>query len=100
MTPIHELLNRIRWDPEFGRGRLEIGFFDRHEGAIQRVAFRNVEFPMTGEHLFQFVDDAGQRRRVPFHRIREVWRDGARIWHRRASGAKAGDDGLSLGASR
>ena len=47
-----------------------------------------------GERLFHFVDDAGQHRRVPFHRIREVWRDGERIWHRRASGTKAGDNGL------
>ena len=39
MTPIHELLNRIRWDPEFGRGRFEIGFFDRHEGVIRCVSF-------------------------------------------------------------
>jgi len=94
MIPIHELLNRIRWDPEFGRGRLEIGFFDRHEGVIQRVALCDVAFPNSGEHLFQFVDEAGQLRRVPFHRIREVRRDGARIWHRHAGGAKAGDDGL------
>jgi uncharacterized protein (UPF0248 family) len=94
MIPIHELLNRIRWDPEFGRGRLEIGFFDRHEGVIHRVGFRDVEFPMTGERLFQFMDEGGQHRRVPFHRIREVWRDGARIWHRHTGGAKAGDNGL------
>ena len=94
MTPIHELLSRIRWDAEFGRGWLEIGFFDRHAGVIQRVAFRDVEFPKSGEHLFQFVDEAGQHRRVPFHRIREVWRDGARIWQRHAGGAKAGDNGL------
>ena len=53
-----------------------------------------------GERLFQFMDDGGQHRRVPFHRIREVWRDGAGIWHRHTGGAKAGDDGLSLGASR
>ena len=53
-----------------------------------------------GERLFQFVDDAGQHRCVPFHRIREVWRDDARSWHRHAGGAKAGDNGLSLGASR
>ena len=39
LIPIHELLSRIRWDPEFGRGRLEIGFFDRHEGVIHGVAF-------------------------------------------------------------
>lgn len=94
MIPIHELLNRIRWDAEFGRGRLEIGFFDRHEGVIHRVALRDVAFPNSGEHLFEFVDEAGQLRRVPFHRIREVRRDGTRIWRRHAGGGRAGDNGL------
>jgi len=28
VIPIHELLARIRRDPEFGRGRLEIGYLD------------------------------------------------------------------------
>jgi uncharacterized protein (UPF0248 family) len=28
MTPLHELLNRIRWDPEFGRGQFKIGYLD------------------------------------------------------------------------
>ena len=47
-----------------------------------------------GERLFQLMDDAGQHRRVPFHQIREVWRDGERIWHRDAGGGRAGDNGL------
>jgi uncharacterized protein (UPF0248 family) len=29
MIPIHRLLNRIRWDPGFGRGRFVIGYYDR-----------------------------------------------------------------------
>ena len=37
MTPIHELLNRIRWDKEYGQGRFEIGYFDRYEGMVHRV---------------------------------------------------------------
>jgi uncharacterized protein (UPF0248 family) len=82
MTPIHELLNRIRWDKTFGQGRFEIGFWDRHEGRIHRVALRDVAFPESGEHTFRFVDETGQHCRVPFHRIREVYRDGKIIWHR------------------
>ena len=45
MTPIHELLSRIRWDKEFGQGRFEIGYFDRHQGAVVRVALQEVAFP-------------------------------------------------------
>jgi uncharacterized protein (UPF0248 family) len=28
------------------------------------------------------LDDSGQHRRIPFHRVREVYRDGHIIWHR------------------
>lgn len=36
MTPIHELLNRIRWDKEFGQGRFEVGYHDRHADQLSR----------------------------------------------------------------
>ncbi len=31
MTPIHELLNRIRWDPEFAQGEFQLGYYDKLE---------------------------------------------------------------------
>ena len=82
MTPIHELLNRIRWDKSFGHGRFEIGFFDRREEAIQTVALQEVTFPAGAYRTFQCVDAFGQLRRIPFHRIREVSKDGRIIWRR------------------
>jgi hypothetical protein len=37
VIPIHELLARIRWDPEFGRGRFEIGYLDHtRDGGLIR----------------------------------------------------------------
>jgi len=84
MTPIHELLNRIRYDKEFGQGRFEIGYFDRREGTIHRVAIQHVEFPLGEGRAFELLDEFGQLRRIPFHRIREVYRDGLRIWQRPA----------------
>ena len=47
VTPIHELLARIRHDPEFGRGQFEIGYFDRREGTIHRVALKEIVFPIA-----------------------------------------------------
>jgi len=82
MTPIHELLNRIRWDPEFGRGNFELGYFDRIEGRIIVVPFLKVDFPEDDLHAFHLGDAEGQAHRVPFHRVREVYKDGQRIWHR------------------
>ena len=83
MTPIHELLNRIRWDPEFGRGNFELGYFDRIESRIIVVPFLEVDFPEDDPHAFRLGDAEGQAHRVPFHRVREVYKDGQRIWHRR-----------------
>lgn len=34
MITIRELLNRIRWDREYGRGDFAIGYFDRIEQRI------------------------------------------------------------------
>ncbi|MCL4180218.1 MAG: DUF504 domain-containing protein [Verrucomicrobia bacterium] len=82
MQPIHELLARIRHDRQFGTGQFEIGFLDRVEGTIRRVAFREIAFPEGERRVFEVLDESGQARRIPFHRVREVYRDGQRIWHR------------------
>jgi uncharacterized protein (UPF0248 family) len=82
MTPIHELLSRIRWDPEFARGNFELGYFDRVESRVIVVPFREVDFPEDDSQAFRLLDAEGRSHRVPFHRVREVYRDGRRIWHR------------------
>jgi uncharacterized protein (UPF0248 family) len=36
-----------------------------------------------GEHfMFERVDEEGATQGIPFHRIREVWRDGTLVWSR------------------
>jgi uncharacterized protein (UPF0248 family) len=82
MIPIHELLNRIRWDPEFARGEFELGYFDRAEDRIILVALREVTFPDDYPRTFLLTDPEGQIHRIPFHRVREVYKDSQRIWHR------------------
>jgi uncharacterized protein (UPF0248 family) len=81
MQPIHELLNRIRWDQEFSSGRFDIGYHDRVEGRIVRVPLFDVVFP-EGENAFELVDEDGQSHRIPFHRVREVYKNGQLIWKR------------------
>lgn len=82
MTPIHELLSRIRWDKEFGAGTFEIGYLDRVEGTLQRVGLGDVTFPPGERRAFVLMDESGQERRIPFHRVRRVWREGEIIWKR------------------
>jgi len=82
MTPIHELLNRIRWDAEFARGHFELGYFDRVEERVIVVPFREVDFPPDDLQSFRITDAEGRFHRVPFHRVREVYKDGQCIWRR------------------
>src|SRR5216117_3163277 len=78
MIPIHELLNRIRWDAEFARGSFQLGYYDRAENRVILVPFSEVSFPPDGPELFQLTDAEGRTHRVPFHRVREVKRDAMR----------------------
>jgi uncharacterized protein (UPF0248 family) len=82
MTPIHELLARIRWDPEFGAARFVIGYWDRVTRREVQVPFERVHFE-PGEHaVFEAVEEDGSIHAVPLHRVRSVWRNGELIWHR------------------
>jgi uncharacterized protein (UPF0248 family) len=82
MLPIRKLLSRIRWDREFGRGEFEIGYFDRVAGEIVRVPFRELVLDSEERESFGLLDQEGVYRRIPFHRVREVYRNGECIWQR------------------
>ena len=82
MTPIRELLNRIRWDADFARGKFELGYFDRVENRVIVVPFESVEFSKDDSRAFRLLDAEGRLHRIPFHRVREVYKDGQCIWRR------------------
>ena len=82
MVPIHELLARIRWDPEFGRARFEIAYLDHAKSALVRVPMERVRIPEAHRFALEAVEDDGSVHGIPYHRVREVWRDGERIWQR------------------
>ncbi len=82
MIPIQDLLHRIQWDEEYAKAEFEVGYYDRMDDRIVRVPIRRVHFG-KGEHfMFEAVEDDGTAHSVPLHRVREVWRNGAVIWHR------------------
>jgi uncharacterized protein (UPF0248 family) len=86
MTPIHEVLNRIRWDKEFAKGAFQLGYYDRTEDRIILVSLTELNFPSDNSQTFELTDAEGQIHRVPFHRVRELYKDSQRIWHRPAQG--------------
>lgn len=82
MQPIHELLDRIRWDKEFGKGDFTIGYYDRVLDRIVSVPLRELHVDATDHFFFQIVDAEGEIHSVPYHRVKEVYKDGSLIWHR------------------
>ena len=82
MIPIQDLIDRIRWDKNFGQGNFVIGYYDRIEDKIITVSFKELQFK-RGEHFsFQVVGSDGKICSIPFHRVRTVYKDGPLIWER------------------
>ena len=82
MTPIHELLNRIRWDAAFAQGRFVLGYYDRVDDAVIRVPISRVQLTPGDHFAFQVTDDYSYTHEVPFHRVKDVYKNGELIWHR------------------
>jgi uncharacterized protein (UPF0248 family) len=82
MEPIHQLLSRIRWDKEFGEGFFEIGYEDHIEKRILRIPLEKIQFKEGDRFVFQVEDSEEKSMTIPLHRVREVYKNGSRIWHR------------------
>jgi uncharacterized protein (UPF0248 family) len=82
MIPLHELLSRIRWDPVFGAADFEIGYYDRTDQRIVVIPLREVHSDPSDRFFFRVADDNGEIHTIPFHRVREVYRNGRLIWSR------------------
>jgi uncharacterized protein (UPF0248 family) len=86
MIPIHELLARIRWDAAFAKSRFVIGYLDHVAGKVLHVDLREISWDADNPSFFGLADDEGVSHSIPFHRVREVWRDGVMIWQRHPAG--------------
>jgi len=80
---INQLLNRIRWDREFGRGDFVVGYYDRVQRRIITVPLRELSIDPADHFAFDVLDDNGELHHVPFHRVRRVFKGGKLIWHRK-----------------
>jgi uncharacterized protein (UPF0248 family) len=89
MQPLHELLHRIKWDAEFGRGSFALGYHDRVLGRERVVPFASIVID-SGAFSFSFSDEEGLVAHIPLHRVRTVYKDGVVIWQR------AGKDGTAV----
>lgn len=82
MQPIDKLLDRIRWDREFGAAVFEIGYLDRLAAIIVRRPLADLLFEPGDKESFLLMDMEGVYQRILLHRVREVYRNGELIWQR------------------
>ena len=82
MLPIHQLVDRIRWDKAFADADFKIGFFDRPSHDVIYVPLKEIQFDQQDPYFFHFYDEEGEEHNVPLHRIKSVYRNGELIWHR------------------
>lgn len=59
MIPIHELLNRIRWDTAFAAGRFVLGYYDRVDDKVIDVPFNQVQLTPGDHFSFQVTNADG-----------------------------------------
>lgn len=90
MVTIRALLNRIRWDREYGRGEFAIGYFDRVAERVIVVPLAEARFDPDDRFSFQLTDAAGEPLTIPLHRVCEVYRNGELVWHRALPALKGG----------
>ncbi len=81
METIEQLLSRIRWDEEFGRGEFEVGINDRVKDAVEFHPLDDCR-RQKGNHFSFTLCIAGEVLAIPFHRIREVRKNGETLWKR------------------
>jgi len=62
--------------------RFEIAYLDRVAHRLERVPLADVRFDPDEPFGFEAVAADGVERFIPYHRVREVYRDGVRIWNR------------------
>jgi uncharacterized protein (UPF0248 family) len=83
MQTAHEMLNRIRWDSRFATGAtFEIGYYDRVQNSILKVKFKDILFPEDDHFSFAITDDNDDIHTIPYHRVKEIYRNGRLIWCR------------------
>ncbi len=82
MIPLHELLSRIYWDPKFGRGEFRIGYDDHRREELVYVSLNETRPEDDSRFSFAVIDEDGVVHSVPYHRVKEVWKDGTLIWRR------------------
>lgn len=79
MQPIHELLNKIKWDNRENPNDYFIFYYDRILKKLIKVPYNKIK---KVEGSFMVLDNE-EESNVPLHRIKKVAKDDTIIWERK-----------------
>jgi uncharacterized protein (UPF0248 family) len=82
MLPLQQLLHRVKWDRDFGRGEFALGYYDRVLKEEVVVPLASVAPDPERADTFLVTDPDGVVRHIPYHRVRAVYKNGEAIWRR------------------
>ena len=82
MRPIHELINKIKWDPNEKSGAYSLLYYDRMQKCLIEFRFEEIQSIEDG---FIKIFKEQELISIPFHRIKQVKKDGTIIWERKIS---------------
>ena len=79
MQPIHELLNKIKWDKRENPNEYSIFYFDRILKKLIKIPYNKIK---RVEGIFMVLDNEDESN-VPLHRIKKVTRNNIIVWQRK-----------------
>ncbi|MBD3318964.1 DUF504 domain-containing protein [Candidatus Woesearchaeota archaeon] len=77
MIPIHELLNKIKWDDRENPDEYVLVYLDF--GTLREIPYAALQ-DIEGSFMVVYVD--GKTSHIPLHRIKMVKKNGKTIWKR------------------
>ena len=77
MIPIHELLNKIKWDAREHGHEFILYYVD-----FNKLVALNHKDIKAIEGSFMIVEKEGIDTQIPLHRVKRVEKDGKTIWQR------------------
>lgn len=79
MQPIHELLNKIKWDKRENPNEYSIFYFDRILKKLIKIPYNKIK---RIEGIFMVLDNEDESN-IPLHRIKKVTKNNIVVWQRK-----------------
>lgn len=90
MQPIHELLNKIKWDKRENPEQYSVFYFDRVLNKLIKIPYAKIK---AVEGSFMVLDNKDESN-VPLHRVKKVAKGNLVVWERKNMAASDGKSSI------